>query len=126
MIHSAAIWSAPRLPASRIVCRIATPSANEAGQLRQQRDLVERRVHKPQVVAIVETRDLEQQKDQRHVGQRREHHPVLTEHVQYHDQGHGSRRDVGDSEQPAMQRLAPHERGRSAPVNVYEADIASW
>ncbi len=58
--HSAAIWSAPRCPSIRSGWRIVTRQRVEAGQLREQRHLVERRVHEPQLIAVVEAGDLEE------------------------------------------------------------------
>ena len=94
----------------------------QAGQLRQLRHIVERGVHKPEIVAVVEAGELEHEQDQSRSDHSRERRAALIEGAQDKAGGQRGRRDVGDTQETAMQRFpptaAPTEPGRSTAADA--------
>ena len=82
----------------------------DAGQLREQRRLVERRRHEPERVAVIEPGDLEHEHDEREGGERDRGRRGAPGHEQDEQQREAGAEDVGDGQQPAVHRLALEQR----------------
>ena len=101
---------------------MATPSANMPGQLGQLRYIVERGVHEPEIVAVVETGELEQEQDQ----SRSDHRwsaTTLTEGAQDQAGGQRRRRDVGRAKQSPTKRFPRQQRRGSTIIDPIRPKI---
>ena len=109
-------------PSSRTGARIVTHERVQPRELQQQRRLVERRVHEPHLVAVVEPGDLEQQDDERHP---REHDRAQLRAARQgqddRDRERG-REHVPDPQEASMQSLPvlPGGRGVVEPLDDAE------